>query len=187
MGVPTIDTGPMTLDDFFAFTERRPDDERWELIEGEPVLNATGSFLHQTIIGNLVYALKSLQRARQAPWSAVPGINTVVSPISAPVPDVLVRANDQLRDWKCDDPIVAFEVLSPSTKNIDMRWKRTAYTSLASLQHYVVVAQDAPELVLFDRRAGFSERRIHGLDATVDLPAIGVSLALADVYRDCGF
>ncbi len=41
------------------------------------------------------------------------------------------------------DVLAAFEVLSPSTKDRDLRWKRTAYTSLASLTHYVVIAQDA--------------------------------------------
>jgi Uma2 family endonuclease len=187
MGVPTIDTGPMSIEDFFAFTGRRPDDERWELIDGEPVLNARGSFLHQRIIGNLLFALTLVQRERQAAWAVVPGISTVVSPISATVPDILVRANDQLRDWKCDDPIAAFEVLSPSTRNIDMRWKRAAYTSLPSLQHYVVLAQDAPEIITFDRIDGFAERRHSGMQARLDLTTLGATILLADIYRDCGF
>ncbi len=187
MGVPTIDTGPFSLDDFFAFTAGRPDDERWELIEGEPVLNASASLLHQRIIRNVVTRLTNVEWERGAAWSVVPGISTVTSPISAPIPDILVRPNDLLRDWKCDDVIVAFEVLSPSTKDIDMRWKRAAYASLPSLRHYVVVAQDAPEIVYFDHASGFAERRLQGLDATLDLSVIDVSLPLADIYRDCGF
>ena len=50
MGVPHLDSGPMRAEEFFAFTATRPDDEKWELIEGEPVLNASASRLHQTII-----------------------------------------------------------------------------------------------------------------------------------------
>ncbi len=187
MGVPTIDTGPFTLDDFFAFTEGRPDDERWELIEGKPVLNASGSYLHQIIIGNLIFALKLSACELQATWAAIPGISTVVSPISAPIPDVLVRPRDNLRDWKCDDVIVAFVVLSPSTQNIDMRWKRTAYTSLANLQAYIVVAQDFPEIVVFDRATGFAEQRIRGMDSMLDLPSLDLALPFSDVYRDCGY
>ena len=53
MGIPRIDTGPMTVEEFYAFTDSRPDDEKWELIDGEPVLNATPSFLHQRIVGNI--------------------------------------------------------------------------------------------------------------------------------------
>ena len=41
MGVPTIKTGPMTVEEFYAFTDTRPDNEKWELIDGEPILNAS--------------------------------------------------------------------------------------------------------------------------------------------------
>ena len=52
MGIPTIDTGPMTVEDFYAFTDTRPDEEKWELIDGELVLNAAPSRLHQRIVKN---------------------------------------------------------------------------------------------------------------------------------------
>ena len=32
MGVPIINTGPMTIEEFYAFTDRQPDEEKWELI-----------------------------------------------------------------------------------------------------------------------------------------------------------
>ena len=34
MGVPTIKTGPMTVEEYFAFTDTRRDNEKWELIDG---------------------------------------------------------------------------------------------------------------------------------------------------------
>ena len=34
MGVPIISTDPMTVEEFYAFTDTRPDNEKWELIEG---------------------------------------------------------------------------------------------------------------------------------------------------------
>jgi hypothetical protein len=64
MGVPHLDSGPMRAEEFFAFTATRPDDEKWELIEGEPILNASASFLHQIVAGNLIFLLG--QRARDA-------------------------------------------------------------------------------------------------------------------------
>jgi Uma2 family endonuclease len=78
---------------------------------------------------------------------------------------------------------VAFEVLSPSTKDRDLRWKRAAYTSLASLTHYVVIAQDAVEVVVFARGNGFAEKRLRSLNDSVDVPALGISLPLAEIYR----
>jgi hypothetical protein len=47
MGVPFLDPRPMNAEEFFAFTATRPDDEKWELIDGEPVLNASATRLHQ--------------------------------------------------------------------------------------------------------------------------------------------
>ena len=43
MGVPTISTEPMTVEEFYSFTDTRPDEEKWELIDGEAIWNAAPS------------------------------------------------------------------------------------------------------------------------------------------------
>ena len=65
MGVPHLDSGPMRAEEFFAFTATRPDDEKWELIEGEPVLNASASRLHQKIVGNIFSRSTELSAKRR--------------------------------------------------------------------------------------------------------------------------
>lgn len=190
MGVPTIKTGPMTVEEYFAFTDTRPDNEKWELIDGEPILHASPSWLHQTIALNLAYLLGSLQRARQQSWEASPGIGVRVSDTSLPEPDMFIvpagsaKRNPYGRETR--DIIVAFEILSPSTADRDLRWKRTAYAGLSSLTHYVVIAQDAVDVVVFARDAGFKERRIRSTGESIDLPALGISLPLSEIYRDTG-
>jgi Uma2 family endonuclease len=82
--------------------------------------------------------------------------------------------------------IAAFEVLSPSTEDRDLRWKRTAYTGLPSLTHYIVIAQDAVDVVVFARDSGFAERRCTSLGDSLELPALGISLPLSEIYRDTG-
>lgn len=185
MGVPHLDSGPMRAEEFFAFTATRPDDEKWELIEGEPILNASASFLHQIVAGNLIFLLGQRARDADADWLAVPGIGVRISPLSVPVPDVMVRPRS-LAGIECDDMIIAFEVLSPSAANKDLRWKRKAYATLPSLKQYVVIAQDAAEAVSFDRANGFAERRFEAADSELDLPVIGARLILRDIYRDTG-
>ena len=190
MGAPSRNPDPMTAEEFFAFTQSRPDEEKWELIEGEPVMNASASRLHQRIFGNLLAALKRLEQQQKLrgklAWEVLPGIGVRVSPTNVPVPDVIIRPFDDLQGVECDDMIVAFEVLSPSTADFDLRWKRKIYAGLASLQHYVVVAQDAVELVAYDRASGFTERRLEHIGMTLDLPALSVSLPLAEIYLDTG-
>ena len=190
MGVPVINTGPMNVEEFYAFTDERPDEEKWELIDGEPILNAAPSPRHQLIVKNLVFALTIWERELGAPWVVLPGLGVRISDTDRPQPDVLVIPSDhrsldpQERD--SSDVIVAFEVLSRSTKGRDLRWKRTAYTSLPSLTHYIVIAQDAVEVVVFARDDDFAERRMRSTGDTIELRSLGVSLPVAEIYRDTG-
>lgn len=190
MGVPTIKTGPMTVEEYFAFTDTRPDNEKWELIDGEPILNASPSTLHQTILWNLAFLLGTLQRQRPQSWESSAGIGVRVSDTSLPQPDAfIVPAGAAKRDpygRATSEVIVAIEILSPSTAERDLRWKRTAYTSLPSLTHYVVVAQDSVDVVVFARETGFVERHYRSLADTLELPALGISLPLSEIYRDTG-
>jgi Uma2 family endonuclease len=190
MGVPTISTDPMTVEEFYAFTDARPDEEKWELIDGEPILNAAPSRLHQRIVKNITLFLGPLERLPGATWEVLPGLGVRVSDTNRPEPDVLVIPTDsnsidpQQRD--ISSVIVAFEVLSPSTKNRDLRWKRTAYTSLPSLTHYIVIAQDAVEVVGFACDEDFAERPIRSIDEAVELQSLGISLPVAEIYRNTG-
>jgi Uma2 family endonuclease len=190
MGVPTIKTGPMTVDEFYEFTDRQPDEEKWELIDGEPILNAAPSKHHQRIVKNLLLPLGALERARSASWEVLPGLGVRVSETSRPEPDVVIipRTGATLDPGERDssDALAAFEVLSPSTEKRDLRWKRSAYTSLASLTHYVIIAQDAVEVVMFARDSGFAEQRLRSLDDSVEVPTLGISLPLAEIYRGTG-
>jgi Uma2 family endonuclease len=184
MGIPFNNPEPMTAEEFFAFTATRPDEEKWELIDGEPIMNASASFLHQLIVKNLVIEMARLEAAADPPWISIPGIGVRISDVNVPVPDVLVRPKTPVSGSECDDMIVAFEVLSPSTGYRDLRWKRRAYSSLPTLQHYVIVAQDAVEVLSYARTDGFLERRFERLDLDLDLPSIGISLPLAKIYAN---
>jgi Uma2 family endonuclease len=190
MGVPTIKTGPMTVKEFYAFTDRRPDNEKWELIDGEPVLNASPSELHQRILENLIYLLGFIRRRHPQAWLSIPGIGVRVSETSLPEPDVLIvpsgASRRDLFGRETSEVIAAFEILSPSTAERDLRWKRTAYTSIPSLTHYVVIAQDTVDVVIFARDAGFAERRIRSVEESLELPSLGILLPLSEIYRDTG-
>lgn len=191
MGVPTIDTGPITVEDFYAFTDGRPDEEKWELIDGELILNASPAYLHQKIVGNVLYAVALQLRGRNAPWHIIPGIGVLVSDTSRPEPDLMIvpRLGAGIAPGQRDtrDAVVLFEVVSPATSNRDLKWKRMAYTSLPALTHYVVLAQDQPEVLVFARDRGFAEQRLRSLTDAVDFPALGVTLPLSEIYHDIEF
>jgi Uma2 family endonuclease len=188
-GALETDIRPMTVDEFYAFTDTRPDDEKWELIGGEPILNAAPNPLHQLIVRNVIGAFLFRERELHAPWMVLPGFGVRVSDRDRPEPDVLVvpydhRSFDNSRER--NDAIVAFEVRSPSSEKRVLRWKRAAYPRLPLLTHYVALSQDAVDVLVFARDNDFAERRIRRLDQMIDLRSLGVSLPMAEIYRDTG-
>ena len=72
----------LTIEEFLEFYEGRPDGERWELIEGVAVLNASPTDFHQMILGNILFQLLTIKQTKGFGWSAMMGIGTRV-PISS--------------------------------------------------------------------------------------------------------
>ena len=62
-----------TIEAFHAFIDDRPDDEKWELIDGEIVLNPTPTNLHQVIAGTLIHELHKARDRKRADWQNLPG------------------------------------------------------------------------------------------------------------------
>ena len=180
--------GVVTVESFYAFTDTRPDEEKWELIDGELVLNQSPTLGHQSILGNLMYGLTLLERKAAAPWVVLPGFGVWISDKNRPQADLIILPRAEIvrdpRRRDASDVIAIFEILSPETTYRDLHWKRRAYASIPSLTHYIVIAQDAVDISVFARNARFVERRIRSLEETLDLSSLGVSLALSEIYRD---
>ena len=80
-------------------------------------------------------------------------------------------------------PKLILEVLSESTQRVDRREKFFAYTSLPSLEEYVLITQAAPEVTVFRRSTGWKAETVIGGEATLHLESIALSLPLATVYE----
>jgi hypothetical protein len=53
----------------------------------------------------------------------------------------------------------------------------------ASIQVYVALDADRPEITIRRRSNGWDEETVAGLDAFLPLPEIGVSIPTAEIYR----
>ena len=179
----------MTIDEFLAFAEARPDGERWELIEGVAFMNPSPTRWHQIIAGNIYMALAQVKLSTSAAWVPALGVGTRVpaSRNSLPQPDAMVFENVSAHEPASvtDDALVLFEVLSKSNTKADQAWRKRVYASVPNCQHYVTVAQGKLEVIRYDRATGWQALPLTTLDKVLDLPALGtaVSIPLADIYR----
>jgi Uma2 family endonuclease len=81
-------------------------------------------------------------------------------------------------------PKLIIEVLSPSTEQIDRREKALNYHQIATLEEYVLVAQDRPHVEFLRRADDWRLTAVSSLDATAAFPSIGLSLPLTQIYED---
>ncbi|MHC2001109.1 Uma2 family endonuclease [Methylobacterium sp. CM6241] len=76
----------MTVAEFRLWAEPRPDEERWELIDGIALLMSPPSARHQRIVSNLIRRLDELAERRGR--NALPGLGV----LSAAMDEVRVEA-----------------------------------------------------------------------------------------------
>lgn len=175
----------LTIEEFLAFTDTRPDGERWELIEGVAVLTPSPVDHHQIVVANIVTNLMLHKQRTGVSWLPMLGVGTRVpiSPRSLPQPDVFVKEGAATGSPVTDDALVLFEVLSRSNTKADQAWRRKVYASVPNCRHYVTVSLKAVEVDAYDRDNGWKKRTVASLADALALPALGLSIPVADIYR----
>ena len=173
----------MSVAEFVEMIEPYPDEERWELLDGEPTLMAPQNERHQTIVMNLLLRANSLAEPKGC--RALPGLgllNDVVDDY-APIPDVVVRCGPMLDGGYARDPIFLAEVLSRSTMINDRGRKLAFYQTIPSLRTILIVSQDEMRVEAW-QRAGTEwvlDLKRSGADA-IEAEGLG-SVPLSDIYR----
>lgn len=105
--------------------------------------------------------------------SAYADVVVICGPVSSAPADPQAATN----------PTVVCEVLSPSTEAYDRGRKFEKYRGLATVNEYVLVAQDRALVEVFRRGAdGAWTLRTYGAGARVELASIDVSIAVDDLY-----
>jgi len=165
---------------------------RFELERGRVVQQMTGgSRNHFVLAGRFVAQLAA--RLDPAIWNVGATDLAVEIGESVRFPDVLVEHTglDGLALSSCE-PVVLVEVLSPSSVLRDLKTKLAEYTTLPSLEAYIVASQDEPILWIWQRsRDGelafpLEPTEINGRSESVAIDHLGVTVSVADLYRGIG-
>ncbi|MEQ1829447.1 MAG: Uma2 family endonuclease [Pirellula sp.] len=104
-----------------------------------------------------------------------------------PDASIICESNGQSERFQ-DQPTVVVEVLSPSTRAIDLDEKVNNYLAIDSLQMYLILEQHEPHAILFRRTpAGFLRESIQGIDRSVPFAFLGFNVSLAELYDGVDF
>lgn len=140
---------PLTREDL----EAMPDDgHRYELVDGVLVVGPAPSPQHQVVLLELYALLREHCPADLivlvAPLDVALGESTVMQP------DLLVARRSDLTERDLPTaPVLAVEVLSPSTRRFDLMLKRSRFEA-AGCPAYWVVDPDEPSLRAWELREG---------------------------------
>ena len=147
--VPMRPATPMTRADL----DRMPDDGyRHELIDGSLLVTPSPSWNHQDVAINLLIQLRQLcppeLYVMAAPFDMVLTDDTVM------IPDLLVARRDAFTKHDLPGPpLLAVEVLSPSTRRFDLMVKFSRLEA-AGCAAYWVVDPDTPSLIAWELQDG---------------------------------
>lgn len=139
-----------------ADLETLPDDgHRYELIDGVLIVSPAPRYRHQAVVGNLHVLLRS---------ACPPHLQVILAPFAVALaddtevqPDLLVAPRSQFTDKELPGPpLLAVEVLSPSTRRVDLLLKRDRLQA-AGVPSYWLVDPDALTVTVLELRDGAYE------------------------------
>lgn len=172
-----------------AYLEYERDaDTRHEFMDGDVYAMAGASENHNYIASAVNFALFGQLLDRPCGISQN-DMRVQASASAFFYPDIVVVCDEPLysdeRPATLLNPTVIFEILSPTTEDYDRGRKFTHYQEIASLQDYVLVAQDRMRAEHYTRQAAdrwlltvYSQK-----DDRLVLPSIGCTLTVSDLYR----
>lgn len=135
-------------------------EERYELWDGQAVLQVRPSIQHQVVSDNLFFALRGFLDGK--PWRVFQEIEVLLPSPSRQkaddvdtvyVPDLVVVCGSDKLQYCMGAPDVVFEILSPSTARADRMVKLSAYQR-AGVREYWLVSPLEETVQLFTLEGG---------------------------------
>jgi Uma2 family endonuclease len=184
MNVSLVPDVRMNVDEFLAWSERQPDDHRYELVDGEVVPMSPERYRHSLVKFEAAKALDAAVKAAGLPCRVLPdGPGVVINDRTTRVPDASVqcRAKQDPESLVLAAPLIVLEVVSPSTERDDLGDKLVEYLSVPSIHHYLIVLPKK-RAVVHHKRNDQGEWSIYiGRDGDIVLDPPGLKVAVADL------
>lgn len=182
---PSYRTDPafMTLDAYMEFEEQSS--LRHEYVNGTVYAMNGPSVAHARIARQLLVAFDSHLRGGPCEPFATDLKLQIRFDTEEIVyyPDVMVACNpDEWGKNYLTNPKLVLEILSPSTQHIDRREKAMTYRRVASVEEYVLLAQDEDRVIVHRRHESWRPQLYAGSEAVAEFHSIGLRVPLAQIY-----
>ena len=177
----------MTLQEFFHWAEAQ--DARYEFDGFQPVAMTGGSLRHSRLIRSVNFQLTSRLAGKSCePLGPDAGVATVGDAVRYPDAVVTCTKFDDLGRL-VPNPVVVFEVISPTSGRIDRMVKLREYGAVPTIRRYVIVESDAATVTVLSRDHEGEAFRAAALgeDDVLDLPEIGIEIPVAAIYEGIAF
>ncbi|WPD21228.1 MAG: Uma2 family endonuclease [Candidatus Electrothrix scaldis] len=182
MKAQTVQEG-VSIQDYLAGEQQT--EIRHEYINGTTHAMGGASATHNLISGNVFAVLHAAARnsSRQVFMADMKVYLQIAEEDIFYYPDLLVSCDPEDREeYYRTRPCLIVEVLSPSTERIDRREKFMAYTSLPSLQEYILIAQDRQAVTVFRRKNKWKPELFQSGEEFFS-DCLECTLPLAEVYN----
>jgi len=183
---PVRQDGKFTVEEYLAFIESRPEEERWQLIEGVAMMMPPPTLRHQRIASNLAFELNAHLRRHRPNLYAFQEVGLMVPDVASFRPEADVAVLDSSVDLDtlyADRFYLVAEILSDSNTDKDIAAKRIRYLQHPDNLYFLLIQQKQVRVEVWARAAGWKPVVLAGLDAVVELPEWGFRATLADLYR----
>ena len=176
---------PMSLTQFLAWEERQ--ELRYEFDGTRPIAMVGGTTRHSAIQGNLAFTLIGRLRGKPCRFHGS-DLKFQVAEGHIRYPDGMVVCSPlDPTATIVHDPVVVFEVLSPSTTRRDRIVKAREYQATPSIQRYVMLEQDGVGATVYARTHDAWSVLVLKPNDPLDMPEIGLSIPLAEFYEGLSF
>jgi Uma2 family endonuclease len=170
----------LTLAEFLEWEQNQ--ELRYEFDGFQPVAMTGGTAAHASIQANLAISLGGRLRGKPCTFFGSDLKIEVAGRIRYP-DGFVVCSPVSNKSTVVADPVVVFEILSPSTSGTDRIAKNREYAATPSVQRYVILEQDRIAAMVFARVAGDWVGHVLLEDALLAMPEIGLEIPLAEFYE----
>ena len=174
----------MTLDAFLDWESRQ--ELKYEFDGFQPVAMTGGTAAHSRIQFNLMGLLFNALRGHRCQGHGSELKIQVAGRIRYPGA-FIVCSSVSSGALVVHDPVVVFEILSPSTYDTGHFEKNLEYRDTPSIQRYVMLEQSCRGATVFSRAGDDWVGHVLTADDDLALPEVGISLSIADLYEGVTF